>query len=323
MRPTGRGYAVIAVAIGAVVLAAVSGPRALNAVAAPLFAAVGFGAVQLRWLADPVVELEPIDPGFPNSTRQFRVGIDGSGVVRVTHAWPEGLDGEGVQTVTGLPVELETAVTLRDRGRYQVRAPTIHRRDALGLVHEVVDPDETTTLVVYPEVYGGTVGGVFARVLGPTGVSDRGEFAGLREYTPGDPLRDIHWKSSAKRDDFLVTEFEPSERVASVLIAASAAPGAADRMAAATATLALAALESGLAVGVRVPGRRIGPGAGRAHRTRILEALAGASHGDVDGDGADVHVEATPGLTRVRVGETTHPFDDLLVDRDGRDGVPA
>ena len=35
------------------------------------------------------------------------------------------------------------------------------------------------------------------------------ELYGVREYRPGDPLRRIHWKTSARRGDLVVREFEP------------------------------------------------------------------------------------------------------------------
>ena len=35
------------------------------------------------------------------------------------------------------------------------------------------------------------------------------ELFGIREYRPGDPLRRIHWRSSAKRGELIVREYEP------------------------------------------------------------------------------------------------------------------
>ena len=32
--------------------------------------------------------------------------------------------------------------------------------------------------------------------------------AGVRDYQPGDPLNRIHWKSSARKDRFMVKEFD-------------------------------------------------------------------------------------------------------------------
>jgi uncharacterized protein (DUF58 family) len=35
------------------------------------------------------------------------------------------------------------------------------------------------------------------------------EIFGVREYRPGDPLRRIHWRSTARRGELIVREFEP------------------------------------------------------------------------------------------------------------------
>ncbi len=35
------------------------------------------------------------------------------------------------------------------------------------------------------------------------------EILGVREYRPGDPLRRIHWRSTARRGELIVREFEP------------------------------------------------------------------------------------------------------------------
>jgi len=35
------------------------------------------------------------------------------------------------------------------------------------------------------------------------------EVFGVRQYQPGDPLRRIHWRSTARRGDLIVREFEP------------------------------------------------------------------------------------------------------------------
>jgi uncharacterized protein (DUF58 family) len=312
MRPTRRGWAALVIATAAVVLAGAHGPRALNAVAAPLFGAVAFGAVQVWRAGEPSVDCHPVDPGFPDSERTYHVDVTGGGVLDVKHEWPAGLESEDVDAVVVGSDAVETDVTLRDRGRYEIKAPTIRQRDSLGLVGSRVETNESTTAVVYPEIHPGTSLDVFGGKLGTGVEAERQEFDQLREYVPGDPLRDIHWPSSAKGEDFFVAEYEPGDRTETITIAASADAGAVDAMATAAGTFAVTALESGLSVGLSLPGGAIPPGSGRDHESALLSALAAATDGPENGADADVRIHATPAETRVAVGDTTYRFEDLV-----------
>jgi uncharacterized protein (DUF58 family) len=265
------------------------------------------------WRADqPTVDSRPVEAGFPGATRTYRVDLRGGGVLEVGMSWPDGLEGDGFDAVVAGSSTLETQVTLRERGRYEIGGPTIRYRDALGLVRARGQTEESTPVVVYPEIHRDASRGVLAGILGEGAEAERQEFDRLREYVPGDPLRDVHWKSSAKGEDFFVAEYEPSDRTEAITIAAAAEPGGADAMATAAGTIAVLALESGLSVGLSLPGQWLPPAAGRDHESSLLSALAVATHGsDVDTD-ADIRIHATPAETRVIVGDTTHRFEDLV-----------
>lgn len=314
MRLTRRGYGAVTIAALASLVAALYGPRALNAVAAPLLGAVLAGVVQVWWADPPSVEPGRLAPGFPGEERTWTLDVDGTGIVAVDHAWPEGLDGEPLDEVIALPDALEVPVTLSARGVYDVSLPRLRHRDALDLVEATVDLDSSTTAVVYPPVHRLTDRGALGTVVTDRPAAERQAFDSLREYRPGDPLRHVHWKSSAKYDDFLVTEFEHSDRNETLLIAAEATPGCADAMATAAATVALAALRAGLAVGLRVPGEDLAPGSGEAHARNLLHALARAEHGTLAPDrheDADVSIEARPRETLLRVGDGTMLFGTI------------
>lgn len=106
------------------------------------------------------------------------------------------------------------------RGRYRWERLSVRGTDALGLVHSdktyATDPVE---LVVYPaplpvneEIYPLIGWGASDLDSGRTqgaGLEPRG----VREYVQGDPLRYIHWKSSARRGRLLVKEFETGSGV--------------------------------------------------------------------------------------------------------------
>jgi uncharacterized protein (DUF58 family) len=320
MRLTRRGYGAVTIAGLAILLSARFGPRALNAAAAPMLGAVLVGAVQV-WRADhPTVEPGHPAPGFPGEERTWTLEIEGSGVVAVDHDWPDGLAGESPDAVVALPATVEMPVTLASRGVYDVSLSRVSRRDALGLVETTLDLEAATTAVVYPRVQRLTDRGVLGPLLADETAAERQAFDTLREYRPGDPLRHIHWKSSAKLEDFLVTEFEAGRRSETLLISAEATPGCADAMATAAATVALAALRAGLGVGLRLPGEELAPGSSDAHAATLLRALARADHGSLppaEHADADVSVEARPRETLLRVGDGTMLFGAIAPESTG------
>lgn len=87
------------------------------------------------------------------------------------------------------------------------------------------------------------------------GVSDAGDsFAMVRPYAPGDPLRSVHWKLSARRGEPLVRQYDvPEERTCCIAVDARPLPGAegedALRYADAAASCALALADQALRAG--------------------------------------------------------------------------
>jgi uncharacterized protein (DUF58 family) len=73
-------------------------------------------------------------------------------------------------------------------------------------------------VVVYPRVYDAQRW----RLRGPAGwpsSSSLGDVSSVREYKPGDPLRHIHWRSSAKKGQLVVRDFERETNVSTVVYA--------------------------------------------------------------------------------------------------------
>jgi uncharacterized protein (DUF58 family) len=320
MRLTTRGWVAASLVGLAVVLAWAFGERSLNAVAAPTLAALVVAGVLVYRAAPPTVEYDLPRPGFPGEQRHIRFDVDGDGLATVRHSLPPGLTTQAVDATVTLPRTFELPVTLETRGVYEVGPPDIRQRDPLGLVERRVGIDTAGTMLVYPQVYtlaDATLGGLFADRT----TAERQEFDRLREYVPGDPLRNVHWKSSAKHDDFLVMEFSPTERTESVSIAATADQGRADRMADATATVALAALDAGLSVELVVPDGHIPSGVGDTHRENLLRLLARTGHGTVEPsrrETADVVVDAGESSTVVELpGDANRrSFDSLVTGRE-------
>jgi uncharacterized protein (DUF58 family) len=99
----------------------------------------------------------------------------------------------------------------------------------------------------------------------------------LREYRLGDDQRLIHWRSSAKAGELIVRELEAetASNTRIVLVGDGARDGA--RLEAAlseAASLAVHVLGTGAAVELAGPGLHVPLARGRAHRRRLLTALA-------------------------------------------------
>jgi uncharacterized protein (DUF58 family) len=314
MRLTRRGWGALAVVGLAYAAAYLSGARALNAIVAPVLAALAAGAILVARADPPTVTYGSLRSGYPGQTRTLTVDVDGGGIVRLAQSLPNGLAAADLDVTVTPPHTIERTLTFANRGVYRLDPPFVRQRDPMGLVGKRVEAAVDLDFVVYPTVYDldeTHLSHLFSDEL----AAERQEFDRLREYVPGDPLKNVHWKSSAKYDDFLVMEFSPSQRTETVHIVADADPGGADAMATAAATLALGALDAGLGVELTVPGEDVASGQGEAHRENLLRVLAGASAGTVPDavqQEADVSVHADGTGTRVRYGDQSKSFTDLL-----------
>jgi len=148
----------------------------------------------------------------------------------------------------------------------------------LGLFRAWSNVELDSRCLVYPRPEAGTTPlPPVSAVTGDGGAHGRGaeDFAGLREYHPGDSLRHVAWKAYARGDQLLTKQFGgrsgtelwldwallprdfPVEQKLSRLV-----------------RWVLSAEAEGALYGVRLPGRDFAPGSGALHRDVILEALA-------------------------------------------------
>jgi uncharacterized protein (DUF58 family) len=103
------------------------------------------------------------------------------------------------------------------RGVYAVGPVTYEKTDPVGLVSRRVHAGEALELLVAPRVTDLSVfaGGLTNDLDGATSqqlsMSDLA-FHALREYVPGDDLRHVHWRSSAKADQLLVRQYHETRR---------------------------------------------------------------------------------------------------------------
>ncbi len=184
------------------------------------------------------------------------------------------------------------------RGYYRVGPTKLKSGDLFGL-YEVEEEQGRPTdgIVVYPRTY--TLPDLGLDSEHPFGdrrggnpiYEDPSRVVGVRDYQPGDPLRRIDWKSTARAQRLQSRLYEPS-RAFSVIVALNiptfgqtwqgSDPVLLERGISVAASLARAAVEAGYAVGLIANGSfpdadrpiRIGAGSRTDQLNRILEALA-------------------------------------------------
>ncbi|MFD1150613.1 DUF58 domain-containing protein [Saccharothrix hoggarensis] len=100
-----------------------------------------------------------------------------------------------------------------DRGKHTVGPLAIERADPLGLVRNLVDTGDTVTLWVHPRLHPARpfkAGYRRHHHDGPTtDRSPRGslDLREVREYVPGDEVRLVHWKATARTGRLMVRDY--------------------------------------------------------------------------------------------------------------------
>jgi uncharacterized protein (DUF58 family) len=102
------------------------------------------------------------------------------------------------------------------RGRYEFGPVRLSTRFPLGLVRRTIVLDDRSSLVVYPRIGRLTLG--WTRRYGEAEHGSRrvthrqglieGDYHGLRDYRAGDSRRWIHWRTSARRGELMIKQFE-------------------------------------------------------------------------------------------------------------------
>ncbi len=183
------------------------------------------------------------------------------------------------------------------RGVYELPSVWVQARDFLGYVGwsaEVPCPAGLTVLPRYERLGGITLSPRRTLPQAGTARSRRGgagvEFFGAREYRPGDEIRRINWKATARTGELVVTEYE-EERAADVVVVLDVRAAAyrgvdplelLDHSARGAATVVQGLLAQGNRVGLLLYGAYLDwvyPGYGRRHGERLLRQIARARPG--------------------------------------------
>lgn len=310
MRPTRRALGLVVLVGLALWLAVTFGARSLNALVVPALVALAAAAVLLLLADRPTIRRRPPAAGFPGETRRIELAIETSDPLgaRLSEQVGDGLASNFDGATLSVPTTIEYEIELRERGEHRLGPLTLTVTDAFGLFSRTFEYPRRTPALVYPELRDvgdvGVVGGFAERA------DERERFDGLREYVSGDSLRDVHWKSSAKRDDLVVMEFDGTRELTAITIAAEATAGHADEMASAAASVAVSLLDAGFAVALHHPGGEVERAGGEPQRERVLNALARTGPGRVEHE-ADVRVLADDRGTRLTIDGRELPFESI------------
>ncbi|HWE64021.1 MAG TPA: DUF58 domain-containing protein [Chloroflexota bacterium] len=120
--------------------------------------------------------------------------------------------------------ELSYTMVGRQRGLHAVGPLFLTAGDAFGLSQQQLLLPQRQYLIVYPRLLAARDLGLpsFAlfgdlrtqrRMLG-----DPARIAGVRDYRPGDPLHDIHWRATAAAGQLQVKQYQPSTSVQTLLV---------------------------------------------------------------------------------------------------------
>lgn len=269
LRPTGRGVVVLVVTIALWALGALSGLVAALDVAAALLVVLVLSAVTTLLCGIGLRLERRIEDPRVTAPGTARVSLSlapdallsrfplGSGVVRC--AMPEALGGSGELT---LRPQVPHLIAVRRRGEHRLGPCTVRVQDVFGLFRISRTQELPGTVIGLPRVerldpaamqrarlaHDGTLGAGAGQ-----GIGEIGPLA--RPYVPGDDLRRIHWRASARADRLMTREDEPLEAETAVIVLddrrdGPARPGLEDRLVSATATFGAMLRETGWSVRV-------------------------------------------------------------------------
>jgi len=195
-------------------------------------------------------------------------------------------------------VRVKRKLTALSRGLYRLGKTRLRSGDLFGLYPAEATLEHTPwSLFVYPTIKA--LPGFSLTARRPIGDSvsrqrlwdDPSRPAGVREYRSGDPIKSIDWKTTARRGDMFVRQFDPSVSEHAVIFAEAVTTDVPwegyrsdvlEGSLTAAASIANHALDLGYKVGLVTNGVNsasgshsvVTPGTGTAQLTLLLESLA-------------------------------------------------
>ena len=137
-------------------------------------------------------------------------------------------DSASYRSVLSVPgqsdIECEFPYHCTKRGYYEVGPLSLQTGDLFGFLGTEWQENATQSVIVYPQVVRLEQLGLPSR--SPFGgrsskqrlFEDPARLAGVREYAPGDSMRGIHWKASARQGNLQVKKLQPAIDLNVVLV---------------------------------------------------------------------------------------------------------
>ncbi len=234
--------------------------------------------------------------------RPVRLTVTNSGVRRryfftVSDRLPDGLEvaGEERALVPSLAADeqftVEYTLRARRRGVYEIGPAILEHSDLIGMFQFERELGGSAELVVHPTPE--RIPAVWDRAASLRAPQQprrrfRGEgteFYGTRPFVPGDDLRRVDWKSTARRGQLIVREYERAEATDATIVLdlqrshhrGQGDDATVERAVKLAASVMAQLLERGSSVGLVAAGiedHSVPPSADPRQRTRMLDALA-------------------------------------------------
>jgi len=196
------------------------------------------------------------------------------------------------QVAPGSSTGTRSTQVFLNRGVYPLEQLTLATDYPFGLFRKERDVPAPGEILVWPRIdlrvrIPAGAAGRRQRRTEASGNSERGargEYRSLREYRPGDDLRDIHWKATARTGRAVIREYDraAAEALWVSLDVSTTAGDASERAADLTGSLLAGLLADGSPVALHAGDRVVPPGSGPGQLRRVLDALARVDFGSAD-----------------------------------------
>jgi uncharacterized protein (DUF58 family) len=277
--PTRQGYMFVLVLV-VMLFASINYALALGFLLTFLLTATGSVAMLHTWRNLSYLKLRPgrVAAVFAGETAHFGVTLETPGASRFAVAVRRtGEEPSYCDVNPGAPAAIAIPAAARKRGLLECGRLEIFTRYPVGLFHAWAYFDFGQRAVVYPSpdtTAGDPPALSTATGEGSLSVPGDEEFYQLRPYHAGDPPRQIAWKALARGQGLLTKEFHAMAADEVWLNWDDATPSFVEAKLSVLAHWVLESDRRGQHYGLKLPGVRIAPGMGDAHRERALEALA-------------------------------------------------